>query len=663
MAGEEQDGTRADEGAQAERGRAFEVLWTPAPPQPGESAPPLAAAAAPAPQERAAPTPIVPPAPQRVRPVAVPEPAAPQAEARRELPAPRAEPAPVVRAEPARANGRIALGLAAVAVLLAGAALVRSMRDEPLEAGTGMVSPANVPAVTDARVAALEGELAAANARVQQLEREHGEFELRSKETEEMALARERVARDEADALRTELETLRGTLAQRESDAQARAASVAELERRLAEQQAGLSEPARAAQAFDSAVAFLKDKRLAEAREALTALAGQGAGGTPVLAALADAIEEADRFEAAVAAGKLGPIALVALRSSFARVEGARAELAPEKFAWFGERGGAEERLKRVDEVVGPLRERVERCAASVATVDADEWKQLSASFKPTDSAAVIAHSERFGCAHALELGPRVATELPAALLRYRSLDVGALEKVTGLGGWVRLVRAGKLALPDRARADLELLEFAQRWYDADFRNDVAPEWATLALTPPEVERLDWRLQLQLGATLLDPASGWPIRDNGMRLLCCVLPDGKVEWQRELALNVRDGAWRIQRERLSSDGRKVLSTSVERIERRGHEYVSLPSEELLLDLDARGNAVTVAPYPAHVEVALPAVLAIAAPELAAFREQGGTCLVHVQGPTRRWYSGVHGLVREEVRKDGKLEVRDLVFAR
>ncbi|MCY3004312.1 MAG: hypothetical protein NTV21_21155, partial [Planctomycetota bacterium] len=452
-------------------------------------------------------------------------------------------------------------------------------------------------------------------------------------------------------------------LGARESEAQASAARIAELEQRLAEERKGLSEPARAAQAFDSALAFLKDKRLAEAREASVALAALGAGGTPILAALADGIEEADRFEAAVAAGKLGPIALVALRSSFVRVEAMRAELTPTSFPWFAERGGAEERLKRVDELVGPLRERVERCAASVATVDADEWKQLSASFKPTDSSAILAHSERFACAHALELGPRVATELPAALLRYRSLDVAALEKVTGLGGWVRLVRGGKLALPDRARTDLELLEFAQRWYDADLQNDAAPDWSTLALVAPDAEKLDWRLQLQLASSLADAASGWPIRDNGLRVLCCVLPDGKVEWQRELALNVRDGAWRIQRERLSSDGRKVLSTTVERLERRGHEYVSLPSEELLLDLDARGNAVTVAPYPGHVDVTVPSALGIAAPDLAAFREQRGSCLVHVQGGTRRWYSPAHGLVREELRSGGQLEVRDLVFAR
>jgi hypothetical protein len=654
MSNDENDETQAERGTEAEgeRGKAFEVLWTPAPPSPGDLAPP---------QERSAsaPTPSVPPAP--VRASAPPQaPAVPQAQVPQP---PQAERMPFSRAEPSRAGGRLAVGLAAVAVLLAGAALVRSTRDEPIEAGEGTAAPTNAPAAPDARVEKLETELATEKARTQRLERELGELELRSKETEELALARERVARDEADTLKAELETLRGTLTAREGEVQASVARSAELERLLAEQQTGQSEPARAAQAFDSALAFLKDKRLAEAREASVALAGLGAGGTPILAALADSIEEADRFEAAVAAGKLGPIALVALRSSFARVESVRAEFAPANFTWFGERGGAEERLKRVDEVVGPLRERVERCAASVATVDADEWKQLSASFKATDSSAILAHSERFGCAHALELGPRVATELPAALLRYRSLDVAALEKVTGLGGWVRLVRGGKLALPDRARADLELLEFAQRWYDTDPQNDSGPDWSTLALVMPDAEKLDWRLQLQLASSLADAASGWPIRDNGLRVLCCVLPDGKVEWQRELALNVRDGTWRIQRERLSSDGRKVLATTVERVERRGHEYVTLPSEELLLDLDARGNAVTVAPYPGHVAVTVPSVLGIVAPDLAAFREQGGACLVHVQGGTRRWYSPLHGLVREELRSGGQLEVRDLVFAR
>lgn len=652
MASEDTDETRPGEDEANERGRAFEVLWTPAPPSPGDVAPP---------QERSASdtAPIVPPVPVRAS-ATPPAPSVPQAQAPH---APQPERLPFARSEPSRTGGRLAVGLAAVAVLLAGAAFVRSTRDEPVVAGEGSSAPMSAPVVPDARVEALEIELATEKARAQRLERELGELELRSKETEELALARERVARDEAETLKAELEALRGTLVARESEVQASAARSAELERLLAEQQTGQSEPVRAAQAFDSAVAFLKDKRLAEAREASVALAGLGAGGTPILAALADAIEEADRFEASVAAGKLGPIALVALRSSFARAESVRAELSPANLAWFGESGGAEERLKRVDEVVAPLRERVERCAASVATVDADEWKQLSTSFNPTDSAAILAHSERFGCGHALELGPRVATELPAALLRYRSLDVAALEKVTGLGGWVRLVRAGKLALPDRPRADLELLEFAQRWYDADPQNDSGPDWSTLALALPDAEKLDWRLQLQLASSLVKATSGWPIRDNGLRVLCCVLPDGKVEWQRELALNVRDGAWRIQRERLSSDGRKVLSSNVERIERRGHEFVSLPSEELLLDLDARGNAVTVAPYPGHVEVTVPSALGIVAPDLAAFREQGGACLVHVQGATRRWYSPLHGLVREEVRAGGQLEVRDLVFAR
>ena len=653
MASDENDETSADAGEAAERGRAFEVLWTPAPP-PAD----------------AAPTPnVVPPArsetPERAAPKPVERrPAAGEGTLREvRAPLPPPEPTPAPRPGPSRAGGWLAVGLAAVAVLLAGAALMRSMRDGPVEAGDSSVAPKNVPAVPDARVAALESELLAERNRTRELERELGELDLRAKETVELAHAREQVARDEADAIKGELEALGGALAAREAEVKAGAERAAELERQLAEQRDGQAEPARAAQAFDSALAFLKDRRLGEAREALTALAALGAGGTPVLAALADGIEEADRFEASVAAGKLGPIALVALRSSFVRVEAMRAELTPTSFPWFAERGGAEERLKRVDELIVPLRERVERCAASVATVDADEWKQLTASFNPTDSSAVLAHSERFGCAHSLELGPRVASELPAALLRYRSLDVAALEMVTGLGGWVRLVRAGKLALPDRARADLELLEFAQRWYDADFQNDAAPDWSTLALQLPDAEKLDWRLQLQLGSQLSDAASGWPIRDNGLRLLCCVLPDGKVEWQRELALNVRAGTWRVQRERLSGDGRKVLSTTVERIERRGHEYVSLPSEELLLDLDARGNAVTVAPYPAHVEVTIPAVLGLAASDVAAFREVGGSCLVHVQGATRRWYSPLHGLVREEVRSGGQLEVRDLVFAR
>ncbi|MCY3001876.1 MAG: hypothetical protein NTV21_08730, partial [Planctomycetota bacterium] len=127
MAGEQDDDTEGERGTEAEgeRGKAFEVLWTPAPPSPGEVVPPPPPA-----QERSAPAPkpIVPPAPVRAS-VAPQAPAVPQAQAPL---APQSERMPFSREEPSRTGGRLAVGLAAAAVLLAGAALVRSMRDDPV---------------------------------------------------------------------------------------------------------------------------------------------------------------------------------------------------------------------------------------------------------------------------------------------------------------------------------------------------------------------------------------------------------------------------------------------------------------------------------------------------------------------------------------------------
>lgn len=558
--------------------------------------------------------------------------------------------------------GWLAVGLAGVACAIAVAAYLRSRDDTP-SAPAPPEPPAARAAADGEALREVSSTLERSRAELADAERARRELELRVAEQEELRLAAERTARDEAEALRAELDATRAKSAALEEAARAAAERVSELERQVVELTARASDSARAASAFDAALALVGEARLPEAREALAGLAAIGLGGTPLLSAILDGQEEAARFEAGLSAGKVSPIALVALRAAATRLEAARTAFSVERLAWLAEQGGAEERLKRVDELLAPLRERLARGPAALEALDGEEWKQLSAAFKPADSAAVLAHSERFGCGHALELAPRVASELPSALLRYRSLDVAALREVTGLSGWMKLVRSGTLVLPERSRADLELLEFAQRWYDEDPGNDAPADWTALALPGPADERLDWRKQLELVSRLSRADSGWPIRENGLRILCCVKADGTVEWLRELALNVREGVWRIQRDRLSGDGRKLLDSSALRVERRGHEYVIAGADELLLDLHARGTAVTVAPYPPHVEVVVPLALGLSPDELAAFRAQSGPCLVQQQGGARRWFEPGHGLVREELRTPSGSEVRDLVFAR
>jgi hypothetical protein len=206
-------------------------------------------------------------------------------------------------------------------------------------------------------------------------------------------------------------------------------------------------------------------------------------------------------------------------------------------------------------------------------------------------------------------------------------------------------------------------LAFAQRWLDDKPGNEVPPDWSRIEQVPPAGEHGDWRRELELLWRLSQPDSGFPVRDNGLRLYRTVDAQGRVEWSRELALSARDGAWRIQRDRLAGDGRTELESVTLRIERRDGEFVLASSGETLLDLRVLGPTTRVAVLPLHLDTALPDALGIEPESLAEFRGRRPVCLIHASAGVRRWFEPRWGLVREEIQTTRGLEVRELVFAR
>ena len=72
---------------------------------------------------------------------------------------------------------------------------------------------------------------------------------------------------------------------------------------------------------------------------------------------------------------------------------------------------------------------------------------------------------------------PAVGQRVMHAMMEMVKLDVAALEKVTGLGGWVRLVRGGKLALPDGRDFCLYALQAAIPLLPAKQRRNHPADW------------------------------------------------------------------------------------------------------------------------------------------------------------------------------------------
>jgi len=123
------------------------------------------------------------------------------------------------------------------------------------------------------------------------------------------------------------------------------------------------------------------------------------------------------------------------------------------------------------------------------------------------------------------------------------------------------------------------------------------------------------------------------------------------------------GAWRVRRERLAADGKSAVGEGVLRIQRTGQRFELTGSSVPLLDLQANGSSVLVAPTPPGFDGELPASLALESGRLEYFREHRNACLVTKSDDVRRWFDPRWGLVREETRTERGWFHRELVYAR
>jgi len=489
------------------------------------------------------------------------------------------------------------------------------------------------------------------------------EAELRAADAERERLADARAAQANLEGLQEQLDTARQEEQRLAAELAAAQARVEELAARPQVAAPETTDEERAARAFEAGLAALKEARVADAREACASLERLGLGGGADLARVADCAESLARFEASCASG---PVLPGELRAALQRLESARSEqpkLSAERAAWLAQPEVATRVREALAGTLDALAARCELARAKLKELDDAQWTPLAKSWKAAQSSAVLEHAASFGCAHLAELAPKLVPELRTTLFRFRQLDLAQLRELRDLSVWAERVRMGAVSLPPRERADLELLAFAQRWFDDTPGNELPPDWTTIEFEAPSGEHGDWRRELQLLWSLSQPESGFPLRDNGLRIYRQVDSQGRVEWWRELAISARDGVWRVQRERLASDGSTPIASETLRIERRGGEFVTASTDETVLDLRALGATTRVALFASHLDGSLPASLGIADAELAAFRARQPVCLIHAQAGTRRWFEPGWGLVREELSTTRGLVVRDLVFAR
>jgi len=493
--------------------------------------------------------------------------------------------------------------------------------------------------------------------------RSASEFELRAADAERQRLAAAHAARENFERVQEELDRARQREQQLAAELLAAQARAEELAARPQVAERESTDEERAARVFLAGLAALDEARVADAREACAALERLGLGGGADLARIADCADSLARFEASCAAANALP---GELRAALQRLEAARGEqatLSAERWPWLALPEVAARVRESLARTLDALAARCELARTKLLELDAADWATRASMWKATQSSSVLDHAASFGCAHLSELAPRLVPELRTALLRLRQLDLAQLRDLRDLPVWAERVRTGAITLSPRERTDLELLAFAQRWFDDTPGNERPPDWTTIELEAPSGERGDWRRELQLLWSLSQPDSGFPLRDNGVRIYRQIDAQGRVEWWRELAISARDGVWRVQRERLADDGSTPIASETLRIERRGGELVLAGSGETLLDLRALGATTRVAEFEPHFGGALPSTLGIAEAELAAFRARRPVCLIHASAGTRRWFEPHWGLVREALSTTRGSVERELVFAR
>ena len=509
----------------------------------------------------------------------------------------------------------------------------------------------------------LRAELASAARELELTKRLAGEAELRAADAERARLADASAARDEAESLQAQLAMARAEQERLATELAAAQARAEELAAKAQPPSVEVTDEQRAARAFEAGLAAVKEARAADAREAIASLERLGLGGAVDLARVVDVAESLARFEASCATGPVQPGELRAALDMLASARDAQAGLSAERVAWLVQPDVATRAREALTGALEALAARGEAAKAKLKELDDAQWTALAKKWKAVQSSDALEHAARFGCAHLSEVSPKLVPELRMALFRFRQLDLAQLRDLRDLPAWAERVRIGSVTLPPRERADLELLAFAQRWFDDQPGNELPPDWNAIEFDEPAGEHGDWRRELQLLWSLSQPEAGFPVRDNGLRIYRLVDAQGRVEWWRELAISGRDGVWRVQREHLRADGAQVLASETLRIERRGGEFVLVETGETLLDLRALGASTRVATFASHVEGELPSALGVDVGELATFRERLPVCLIHSQAGTRRWFEPRWGLVREELATTRGPTVRDLVFAR
>ncbi|MBM3990177.1 MAG: hypothetical protein FJ298_04110 [Planctomycetes bacterium] len=493
--------------------------------------------------------------------------------------------------------------------------------------------------------------------------RSAGEAELRAADAERELLAAAHAAREDLERVQGELDAARQREGGLAADLEAARARAEELAARPQVAGRESTDEERASRAFLAGLAALDEARVADAREACAALERLGLGGGADLARVADCADSLARFEASCATDRALSGELRAALQRLDAARGKQATLADERWPWLALPGVAARVAESLARTLDAFAARCELARAKLFELDAADWASAASGWKATQSSAVLDHAENFGCAHLSELAPRLVPELRTALLQLRQLDLAGLREVRDLPVWAERVRTGVITLSPRERTDLELLAFAQRWFDDTPGNERPPDWASIEFEAPTGEHGDWRRELALLWSLSQPDSGFPVRDNGLRIYRQVDAQGRVEFWRELALSARDGVWRVQRERLADDGSTPIESETLRIERRGGEFVLASSGETLLDLRALGATTRVAEFEPHFGGALPSALGIAEADLAAFRAHAPVCLIHHSSLARRLFEPRWGLVRETLSTPRGLVERELVFAR
>ncbi len=591
--------------------RPYEVLWTPGPEAPAEAV--------------AAPETTVPPVAR-----------------------PRA-----VAAEPARRGGHGWGTTLLVAALAAGLTMALGL---PL-------THDEVRAEEPPELAKLRADLATAARELELAHRVASEADLRAAESERMRLA-------DASAVGESTEKLREQLSAAHSEQESLAAELAAARVRVEELAAHppalaaeSTDEQRATRVFEAGLTAVTEARLADAREACVSLERLGLGGAVDLARVVEVGEALGRFEASCATGPVVPGELRAALNCLESARGAQTTLVAARIAWLAPSEVATRVCEALSAALAALAARADAAKAKLKELDDAQWATLVNQWKAVQSTDALEHAARFGCGHLAEVAPKLVPELRMALFRFRRLDLAQLRDLKGLSEWAERARLGSVTLSPRERADLELLAFGQRWFDDQPGNELPPDWATIEFDAPAGEHGDWRRELQLLWSLSQPESGFPVRDNGLRIYRLVDAQGRVEWWRELAISARDGVWRVQRDRIAADGEQLLASDTLRIERRGGEFVLADTGETLLDLRALGATTRVAVFSSQLDASLPDVLGVDAAALGEFRGRQPVCVIHALAGTRRWFEPRWGLVREEVTTTRGLVVRDLVFAR